>query len=619
MGFWDKVKAFFGGGGPAEHEHTGAVITVVLRRMAAGETFDALDVANEILGGRGTVLQLSDVSSLVGELWEQGRYGEHDYRRVKGIDGNVRYQLNKAAAKRSAAAAVAPAPPPPKAAPAPSPPVIAPPKVSPPRPTPAAPADTYAASEILGLSAAELRRRALRVKPWLTAFIGRTDLIPPQTDERTAIIDRGLMLRGLLTREQLDKIHRIGDLWLKFRHGALLADQMAKRSGEQAVADLERARADKKAEKKRAAAERKARRAAEIEERKRTDIVYLGPGVSSQLHDRRSNVEELGRRGLPVLSTPRDLADALGVTVPTLRWLSFHGDAIERPHYVTFSVPKRSGGTRLLASPKKSLRRAQRWVLENILAKLPTEPEAHGFIEGRSTVTCATPHLGRRVVVNLDLSDFFPTITFHRVRGVFARLGYSPAVATILALLCTESPRRAVTVDGRRFFAAVAARSLPQGACTSPALSNQIAKRLDRRLAGMSRKHGLVYTRYADDLTFSTNTKESVAMLLARVRHVVGEEGFALNPKKGRVQRKGRRQTVTGIVVNQKLGLPREDVRKLRAILHNAKKTGLEGQNREGLPHFEAHLRGKIAYLHMVDPQKAAPLLAQLDALAPRP
>jgi len=104
-------------------------------------------------------------------------------------------------------------------------------------------------------------------------------------------------------------------------------------------------------------------------------------------------------------------------------------------------------------------------------------------------------------------------------------------------------------------------------------------------------------------------------MLLARVRHIVGEEGFALNPKKGRVQRAARRQMVTGIVVNERPSVPREEVRRLRAVLHLAERTGLAAQNRDGIPHFEAHLRGKLAYLHMVDPEKAAPMIARFDAL----
>ncbi|HEY4120005.1 MAG TPA: reverse transcriptase family protein, partial [Byssovorax sp.] len=161
---------------------------------------------------------------------------------------------------------------------------------------------------------------------------------------------------------------------------------------------------------------------------------------------------------------------------------------------------------------------------------------------------------------------------------------------------------------------------LPQGACTSPAISNLVARKLDRRLRGVAAKMGWNYTRYADDLTFSApdGHRGEIGLLMARVRHVVTEEGFALNPKKGRVQRKGRRQTVTGIVVNTQPGVPREEVRRLRAILHAAKTTGLEAQNREGLPNFEAHVRGKLAYLHMVDPAKAAPLLFDLQAIEGR-
>jgi len=157
-------------------------------------------------------------------------------------------------------------------------------------------------------------------------------------------------------------------------------------------------------------------------------------------------------------------------------------------------------------------------------------------------------------------------------------------------------------------------------ACTSPALSNQIGKRLDRRLAGVSHKYGFSYTRYADDLTFSAppGKRAELSLFLARVRHIVVEEGFTVNPKKGRIQRAGRRQSVTGIVVNQKPSVPREEVRTLRAILHHAKTTGLAAQNREGLPHFEAHIAGRIAYVHMVDPARAAPLRAAFAALTDR-
>ncbi|MCC6556685.1 MAG: RNA-directed DNA polymerase [Polyangiaceae bacterium] len=480
------------------------------------------------------------------------------------------------------------------------------------------PTDPYDAKGILGLSADEVRKRALKINPYKTAWIGRVDTIPPQSDERTALIDRGLILRGLLTEAQIAEIHRVGDIWLKHHEAARLAGTVAAKTAEKAIADIKREKEARKAEKKRLAAERRERRAAEIARRRAEDIIYLGRGVSAGLADRRAHVEALEERGLPVLSTPGDVARALGLTISQLRWLAFHGDAVERPHYVYFEVPKRSGGKRLLSSPHRSLAAAQAWILHDILERLPVEAPAHGFVQGRSTVTNARPHIGRDVVVNLDLSDFFPTITFPRVRGVFQRLGYSPAAATVLALLCTEPPRRELEYDGQRYWVAVGERGLPQGACTSPALSNQVARKLDRRLAGMCKKHGFEYTRYADDLTFSAppGKRAEIPMLLARVRHIVTEEGFAINPKKGRIQRAAGRQEVTGIVVNDKLGMPREEVRRLRAILHAAKKTGLAAQNREGLPDFEAHIRGKLAYLQMIDRQRAAPLLAALDALA---
>ncbi len=466
-----------------------------------------------------------------------------------------------------------------------------------------------------------MRKRALKINPARTAWIGRVDTIPPQSDERTALIDRGLILRGLLTEKQISEIHEVGDLWLTYREGAKLAKLAAAKSVEQALLALRQEREERRARRKAEAAEKKARQKEEIARRKAEDIVYLGPGVSHLLADRRSHIEGLEERGLPLLSTPADVAKALGLGVSKLRWLCYHAEATQKPHYRYFEVPKRSGGTRMLAAPQPELAKAQAWILGEILEKLPTEDAAHGFLRGRSTVTCAAAHVDKDVVVNLDVKDFFPTITFHRVRGVFQKLGYSPAVATVLALLCTESPRIPVTFEGKKYWVAAGPRALPQGACTSPALSNQVSRKLDRRLTGMAKKHGLSYTRYADDLTFSAEPgkRGEIGMLMARVRHILEEEGFVLHPDKGRVQRSGGRQTVTGIVVNDKLGLARPHVKRLRAILHAAKTTGLAAQNRDGIPHFEAWVRGHLAYLHMVDPRKAAPLLAALDSLGADP
>jgi retron-type reverse transcriptase len=214
------------------------------------------------------------------------------------------------------------------------------------------------------------------------------------------------------------------------------------------------------------------------------------------------------------------------------------------------------------------------------------------------------------VVVNADLKDFFPSITFPRVKGIFQDLGYSPAVATILALLCTECPRRKVEYAGKSLFVAVGSRSLPQGACTSPALSNLTARKLDARLDGLARKLGWTYTRYADDLTFSTTGEaaQKTAWLLARLRHIVSEENFTVNEKKTRVLRPSAAQTVTGIVVNQRPNVPRAIVRRVRAMLHHARKEGLAAQNRQHHPHFAAWLEGMIAYISMVNPRQGKEL-----------
>jgi retron-type reverse transcriptase len=238
-------------------------------------------------------------------------------------------------------------------------------------------------------------------------------------------------------------------------------------------------------------------------------------------------------------------------------------------------------------------------------------------VPGRSTLTNALHHAGKDVVINVDLEAFFPSIRFGRVRAFFRRLGYSGAVATLLALLCTECPRKKVIYDNVAYFVATGPRSLPQGACTSPAISNQIARKLDRRLIALMTKLDFSYTRYADDLTFSAlpGQREKVPYLLARVRHICDDEGFQLNPKKTRVQRPESRQSVTGLVVNVTPAVPRDIVRRIRAILHRAKSEGLEAQNRDRHPNFRGWLEGTIAYIAMVKPSIAEKFRHQLSRI----
>ncbi|MGL6095941.1 MAG: reverse transcriptase family protein, partial [Fimbriiglobus sp.] len=475
-----------------------------------------------------------------------------------------------------------------------------------------------AASDFLPIARDDMLKQGQAVR--LTAgwmLFGRRDIIPPLTDLRTMLIDRGMLTQGFLTADELAEMHRTGEEWNKYANRLEHIQAKAGQSAEAAVEADRAARTALKAQKKAEAAARRQQHSDAVAHRKATDIVFVGKGVSALLNDRQSDAAKLEAAGLPVLATPADLAAALGLSVSKLRWLCFHTEAATRIHYVQFEVPKKSGGTRTLSAPHTTLSSVQDWVLGSILAKLPVDDAAHGFVPGRSILTNATPHAGRDVVVNVDLEQFFPSIGFARIRHLFRRLGYSGAVATLLALVCTECPRRRVVYAGTPYFVAIGPRGLPQGACTSPAISNQIARRLDRRFRGLAAKLGLTYTRYADDLTFSAGPgfREKVGHLLARVRHVAQDEGFVVNPKKTRVQRPESRQSVTGLVVNVAPAVPKDVVKRVRAILHRAKSEGLNAQNRDGHPNFRGWVEGMIAYITMVKPDTGAKLSAALGSL----
>jgi hypothetical protein len=332
-------------------------------------------------------------------------------------------------------------------------------------------------------------------------------------------------------------------------------------------------------------------------------------------HQQGRRVQE--RSGVPPLANVGQLRKLLGVKSPQqLGWFFLASDAEGGP-YTTFSVPKRKGGERLICAPQWQLRRVQRQILDKVLALVPAHDAAHGFVPGRSTVTNAAVHQGARLLLKFDFSDFFPTIHYYRVVGLFARLGYAVGdarfhtgdearqVAPALARLCcyTSDPR--AWGDAR----------LPQGAPTSPAISNLVCRRLDARLTGLAHAKGGLYTRYADDLTFSF-PKEGVDLGRFRwwVDQVCHQEGFFVNQDKFRVIRRAQRQLVTGIVVNDELRVPREARRRFRAVLHNCRTRGVASQAGEN-PRFADWMRGFASYVHMVHPEEGADLLRQVAEL----
>ena len=320
------------------------------------------------------------------------------------------------------------------------------------------------------------------------------------------------------------------------------------------------------------------------------------------LRDLTSDCEHLERLGLPTWESEQAIADALGLPLKTLWHYSIHRDMERFPHYVTFAIPKRSGGERLIMAPKSRLKDIQRQLLNSLVNKLPLHDAAHGFRDGRSTRSGAECHARKDVVVRIDLADFFPTVHFGRVRGYLVASGYSYPVATTLAVLMTEAERQPVEIEGAVYHVPVTNRYCVQGAPTSPGLCNAIVRKLDNRLAGLARKFSFNYTRYADDMTFSGSEPKAVPRLIKLVGDIVVSEGFNVNWSKTRVMRKGRRQCVTGITVNETIGLSRKERRKIRAELHRCKVNG---------DSMSPQLKGKLAYLRMLNPGQARSLVGE--------
>jgi hypothetical protein len=377
--------------------------------------------------------------------------------------------------------------------------------------------------------------------------------------------------------------------------------------------------------KQRRLGERAAKRAA-FRARNEKELTYLGPKVSAglgPLADRlQANQSALAANGLPALPTALALASALKVTMGELRFLAYDREVSTVTQYRRFRIPKRTGGERLISAPRKRLKAAQHWILKALLEKPAVSEHAHGFRTARSIVSNARPHVGARVVVNVDLRDFFPTISYRRVKGLFRKLGYSEEVATLLALLCTEPDTAQTELDGVTYYVAQGTRHLPQGAPTSPALTNLLCRRLDRRLSGFALKHRLTYTRYADDLTLSAPAQNSaeppVAAMLAVLHKVAREEGFTVHPDKVSIKRSGRRQEVTGLIVNERLGVDRRTLRRFRAFLFQLEKDGPTGKHWGSGGDPIASAIGFANYVFMVDPERGAELRKRAAALRSR-
>lgn len=356
---------------------------------------------------------------------------------------------------------------------------------------------------------------------------------------------------------------------------------------------------------------------------KQHHIVHLGEGIywndadTCDKYDLPKAAERAAENELPSMDSPAQLAEALRISVADLRWLAFHRDAATHIHYYRFSIPKKDGTQRSIWAPLPKLKNAQRWILRHIVEKLPVHAAAHGFVPLRCTVTNARVHTHSQVIIKMDLKNFFPTITFPRVKGVFRKAGYNEQVSILLAALCTESPRKKIEHEGKTYYIALGPRCLPQGAPTSPAVTNTLCLSMDRRISALAYKNGWRYTRYADDITLSfpaiSRKFPKTGSISGLVKRIVTDEGFEINSRKTRFARPVSRQKVTGLVVNDRHAprVPRNIKRRIRAAIHNlsqgkALKNGDTPQT----------LMGYAAYIHMSEPELGRKLLKTLHKIS---
>lgn len=363
--------------------------------------------------------------------------------------------------------------------------------------------------------------------------------------------------------------------------------------------------------------EEKKKKAEEWKLKQSKEIGYLGEKVSSGLNNNDCNLERLKLNNLPIYNNAEELSSAMNISLGLLRFLSFSRKVSKISHYIRFKVPKKTGGFRLISSPMPKLKNAQYWILENILKKIELNEKAHGFVDKKSILTNATPHLKSDILINMDLKDFFPSLSYKRVKGLFKSLGYSESIATILGLVCTEAEVQEAELDGKTFFVELDERKLPQGAPTSPAITNIICKRLDKRMAELAENLGFIYTRYADDLTFSTSSEnnENVAKLMNRIKNIIKHEGFIIHPDKTKIVREGGRKEVTGIVINEKLSIKKETLKKFRATLHQIQRDGLDAKKWGNSPNILSSINGFANFVKMVDPIKGEIFKEQLKEI----
>ena len=297
--------------------------------------------------------------------------------------------------------------------------------------------------------------------------------------------------------------------------------------------------------------------------------------------------------GLPSIETLSDLAQATHLSKVLLYRLIKHTDK----QYNVYSIPKSKGGRREICQPSKKLKAVQAWVLRNIADKLCVHTACKGFEKGSSVKDNVLPHIGALVFLCVDIENFFPSVSASRVWTLFRSLGYPTDIAGFLTCICTFK------------------NGLPQGSPVSPKLANLCCNRLDHRLSTFAGARGIVYSRYADDMTFSGYSYQRVNGALSTIRTIVESEGFRLNDSKTRVMGPARRRRITGLVMASDFaGIGRTRLRQLRARIYK-----LSGVTKKKGDTYELTvITGWLSYVKDVDYRRYEILVKYIEKLCDR-
>lgn len=301
----------------------------------------------------------------------------------------------------------------------------------------------------------------------------------------------------------------------------------------------------------------------------------------------------------------------------TLKQINFYCNPNHNPkkRYQNFYIPKKSGGMRKISSPRGALKSILTYL--NVIFSALYEPTqaAMGFVPGRSIADNASMHIGKNYVFNTDIKDFFPSIHQARIWKILQLRPFylTPDIASVIAgLCCMQDPNGILDKNGKKIGV------LPQGSPCSPILTNIVCRNLDKRLLGLAKRFNIQYTRYADDITFSSdyNVFNEDSEFMKELIRIVSDQNFEINKKKTRLQKRGSRQEVTGLVVNEKVNIVKEYYNDLRSLLYIWQKYGKEQayakfyiryissktykSNKNYMPSMPAVINGKLLYLKMV-------------------